>query len=146
MAGEPQANVWDVIVIGAGIAGAATAYRLLERDPALRILILDRANHSDKKIGESTVEVSSYFLGRTLNLSGYLSTQHVTKQGLRFWFSNEECETLDDCSEIGPTYHVNIPAYQVDRAALDEEVLHRAESLGATVLRPARVRSVELNP
>lgn len=140
-----QANVWDVIVIGAGIAGSATAYRLLERDPNLRILICDRALNADKKIGESTVEVSSYFLGRTLNLTEYLTKHHVTKQGLRFWFSNDQCQTLDDCSEIGPTYHVNIPAYQVDRAELDEEVVRRAQSLGAELMRPVRVRSIELN-
>lgn len=144
MSGDRQANVWDVIVIGAGIAGAATAYRLLERDAKLRILIVDRADHSNKKIGESTVEVSSYFLGRTLNLAEYLTRHHVTKQGLRFWFSNDQCKTLDDCSEVGPTYHVNIPAYQVDRAELDEEVLRRAKALGAEVMRPGRVRSIEL--
>jgi flavin-dependent dehydrogenase len=145
MSEKPQANVWDVIVIGAGIAGAATAYRLLEGNAELRILILDRVDHSNRKIGESTVEVSSYFLGRTLNLAEYLTRHHVIKQGLRFWFSNDQCRTIEDCSEVGPTYHVNIPAYQVDRAELDEEVLRRAEAVGAVVMRPVRVRSVELN-
>ncbi|MGZ0654564.1 NAD(P)/FAD-dependent oxidoreductase [Coraliomargarita sp. W4R53] len=141
---ERQANVWDVIVIGAGIAGSATAYRLLENNSKLRVLVVDRASTSHKKIGESTVEVSSYFLGRTLNLTEYLTRCHVIKQGLRFWFSNDECATLDDCSEIGPSYHVNLPAYQVDRAELDEEVLRRAQALGAEVLRPVRVRSIDL--
>lgn len=140
-----QSNQWDVIVVGAGVAGAATAYRLLKAQPALRVLILDRSTTSHKKIGESTVEVSSYFLGRTLNLTDYLIQHHVTKQGLRFWFSNDQCETLDDCSEVGPTYHVNLPAYQVDRAELDEEILRRAESMGARSIRPARVRRIELN-
>ncbi len=144
MSDNRQANVWDVIVVGAGIAGAATAYRLLERNADLRILILDRAESGSKKIGESTVEVSSYFLGRTLNLTEYLTKHHVTKQGLRFWFSNNDCESVGDCSEIGPTYHVNLPAYQVDRAELDEEVLRRAQALGAEVMRPVRVRSITL--
>lgn len=146
MSENQQANVWDVIVIGAGIAGSATAYRLLEAKPDLRVLILDRSMTSDKKIGESTVEVSSYFLGRTLNMMEYLTKHHVIKQGLRFWFSNDQCETLDDCSEIGPSYHVNLPAYQVDRAELDEEVLRRAVALGAQAMRPARVRSIDLQP
>lgn len=32
----------DVIIIGAGIVGLATAYRLLERKPALRVLVLEK--------------------------------------------------------------------------------------------------------
>ena len=133
-------------MVGAGIAGSATAYRLLERNPALRVLIVDRSESGSHKIGESTVEVSSYFLGRTLNLSGYLVQHHVIKQGLRFWFSNDQCETVADCSEVGPGYLVNLPAYQVNRADLDEEVLRRARAMGAELMRPVRVRSIGLNP
>jgi len=137
-------NVWDVVVIGGGIAGASTAMRLLEANGAQRILILDRGDKPNLKIGESTVEVSSYFLGRTLNLTDYLSREHITKQGLRFWFQNQDCTSLEDCSEIGPAYHVNLPSYQVDRTKLDAEVLRRAVAQGAELWRPARVRSVEL--
>ena len=133
-----------MIVVGAGLSGAATAYRLLEQNPDLRILILDRAEGGTRKIGESTVEVSSYFLGRTLDLGAYLNDRHVLKQGLRFWFSNGNCSTLGDCSEIGPTYQVNLPAYQVDRAELDEELLRRARAMGAEVMRPVRVRRIVL--
>lgn len=146
MCGGLEASVWDVVVVGAGIAGSATAYRLLERNPKLRVLIVDRAETGSPKIGESTVEVSAYFLGRTLNLTEYLTKHHVIKQGLRFWFSNDQCETLTDCSEVGPSYHVNLPSYQVDRAELDEEMVRRARAMGAEVLRPVRVRSIELNP
>jgi len=139
-------DVWDVVVIGGGIAGASTAMRLLEANGQLRILILDRGDKPGLKIGESTVEVSSYFLGRTLNLTAYLSLEHITKQGLRFWFQNNDCTSLDDCSEIGPGYHVNLPSYQVDREKLDAEVLRRAMAEGAELWRPARVRSVEMEP
>lgn len=144
MSVDRQANVWDVIVVGAGIAGTSTAYRLLQKNAEWRILIIDRAAETSKKIGESTVEVSSYFLGRTLNLSDYLIRQHVIKQGLRFWFSNPDCHTVEDCSEIGPTYNVNLPSYQVDRALLDEEMLRRTLAMGAVLKRPERVRSIEL--
>lgn len=143
MESEDSQIDWDVIIVGGGLAGSSTAYRLLMEKPSLRVLIVDRGD-GVKKIGESTVEVSSYFLGRTLNLSDYLSRNHVTKQGLRFWFTHTDCEELGDCSEIGPGYHVNLPAYQVDREKLDAEVLDRAENLGAKVLSPARVRSIKL--
>ncbi len=133
-----------MVVIGGGLAGAATAYRILQQNKALRILIVDRGDSPKNKIGESTVELSSYFLGRTLNLTDYLVREHVTKQGLRFWFSNDECASLADCSEIGPAYHVNLPGYQVDRFKLDNEVLRRTVEAGAELLRPARVKSVKL--
>ena len=139
-------DAWDVVVIGGGVAGAATAYRILRKNAALRVLVVDRGDPPGKKIGESTVEVSTYFLGRTLGLTEYLTREHVIKQGLRFWFSNADCQTLEDCSEIGPGYHVNLPAYQVDRTKLDDEILRRAVAVGAQLLRPARVKQVRLQP
>ena len=33
---------YDVIIIGAGIVGLSTAYNLLERSPALKILVLEK--------------------------------------------------------------------------------------------------------
>jgi len=65
MSEKEPVNVWDVVVIGGGIAGASTAMRLLEANRQLRILILDRGDKPGLKIGESTVEVSSYFRAYT---------------------------------------------------------------------------------
>jgi flavin-dependent dehydrogenase len=64
---------------------------------------------------------------------------------MRFWFSNSSAKTLEDCSEIGGKYLSRVPAFQVDRAALDEEVLRRAIALGAEILRPATAGKIQLN-
>jgi flavin-dependent dehydrogenase len=135
---------WDVIVIGGALAGAATATLLLRRDPAMRVLIVERSDRLTRRVGESTVEISAYFLGRVLGLTDHLNQEHLTKQGMRFWFANDSTRTIADCSETGPTYNVRFPGYQVDRAVLDEEVLARAVKAGAKLLRPARVRDVTL--
>ena len=37
------AETWDLVVVGAGPAGAATALGALTADPSLRVLLLDRA-------------------------------------------------------------------------------------------------------
>jgi flavin-dependent dehydrogenase len=66
------------------------------------------------------------------------------KQGLRFWFTNEEVKDLGEASEIGGRYQVRLPSYQLDRAAFDEEVLRRACLAGAELLRPASVVEVQL--
>src|SRR5439155_1361268 len=95
-------------------------------------------------VGEATVEVSTYFLGRVLGLTQYLNEAHLVKQGMRFWFADESARTLGDCSEIGGRYLSRVPAYQVDRAQLDEEVLRRACAAGAELWRPAAVLNVRL--
>jgi len=137
---------WDVVVIGGALSGASTALLLLRRNPRLRVLIVERHAAFKRRVGESTVEVSAWFLGRVLDLSAHLNEHHYVKQGLRFWFHNERTSTLGECSETGPGYNVRLPGYQVDRAVLDEEVLARAIAAGATLLRPAKVLDVALAP
>lgn len=137
---------WDVIVVGGALSGAATALLLLRRNPRLRLLILERDAAFKRRVGESTVEISAYFLGRTLGLTDHLQEKHFVKQGLRFWFHNDRATTLDQCSETGPGYNVRLPGYQVDRAVLDEEVLARAVAAGAVLRRPVKVRAITLAP
>ena len=135
---------WDVVIVGGAISGASTACLLLRRIPGLRVLIIEKNAAFKRRVGESTVEVSAHFLGRTLDLTGHLLEKHLVKQGLRFWFKNAQTSALDECSEIGPGYNVRFPGYQVDRSVLDEEVLTRAVAAGAVLRRPLQVRSVEL--
>lgn len=135
---------WDVVIVGGALSGSATACLLLKRNPRLRILILERDAAFKRRVGESTVEVSAYFLGRVLGLTEHLNQQHLVKQGLRFWFKNDQAQSFDQCSETGPGYNVRFPGYQVDRSVLDEQVLTQAVAAGAVVRRPVRVRDVEL--
>jgi flavin-dependent dehydrogenase len=138
------AQSYDVAIIGGALAGSATAIQLLRQKPDLRVLIVEKSTTFPRKVGEATVEVSAFFLGRILGLTQYLNEAHLVKQGMRFWFSNERTKTLEDCSEIGGRYLARVAAYQVDRSTLDAEVLRRASALGAEVLRPASVQKVEL--
>ena len=138
------ARSYDVAIIGGALAGSATAIQLLRAQPGLRVLIIEKSAGFPRKVGEATVEVSAYFLGRVLGLTQYLNEAHLVKQGMRFWFSNERAKTLEDCSEIGGRYLARVAAYQVDRSTLDTEVLQRAGALGAEIIRPATVQKVEL--
>src|SRR5208282_6616616 len=135
---------WDVIVLGGALAGASTALLLRRRNPRWRILIIEKSDQLGRRVGESTVETSAYFIGRVLGFTEHLNEKHLVKQGMRFWFCNSETRGLADCSETGPKYNVRFPGYQVDRSVLDEEVLSRAVAEGAQLLRPARVGEVTL--
>ncbi len=137
---------YDVVIIGGSLSGAASATLLLRELPGLKVLIIERAAQFGRRVGEATVEISGYFLGRVLGLTQHLNDQHLVKQGMRFWFANERTESLGDSSEIGPKYNVRLPAWQLDRAVVDEEVLRRAVAAGAVLRRPAQVTGVQLSP
>lgn len=135
---------YDVVIIGGALAGASTGLLLLRERPSLRVLVIEKSASIGRRVGEATVEVSAYFLGRVLGLTQYLNESHLVKQGMRFWSFNGRTSTIADCSEVGGGYLARVPAYQVDRSTLDAEVLRRAEEAGGQILRPASVVRVEL--
>lgn len=146
MSSSSQACDYDLIVIGGALSGSSTALLTKRMLSGARILVIERSERFSRRVGESTVEVSSYFLGRALGLSDYLSEEHLLKQGLRFWFYNESGQCLDSCSEIGPHYNVRLASFQIDRAKLDEHLLGQCPPAGIEVLRPAEVKDFTLNP
>ncbi|MGI9451919.1 MAG: tryptophan 7-halogenase, partial [Geminicoccaceae bacterium] len=81
-------DCYDVVVIGGGFTGSASAMLLKRFAPDARILIVERRTAFDLKVGEATVEVSSYFLHHVLGLYDHLSCDHLPKHGLRYWFTD----------------------------------------------------------
>ncbi|HQP85988.1 MAG TPA: tryptophan 7-halogenase [Thermoanaerobaculia bacterium] len=141
---SPVPGEFDVVVIGGAIAGASTAILLRRRRPGLRVLVVEKSDAFDWKVGESTVEISAYFLTRVLKLYDHLSREHLPKQAFRYWFHNEKVTCLREASEVGPTQLARTPGFQLDRAVLDEHVLKLAAEEGSEVWRPARVVDVSL--
>ncbi|MDB6171521.1 MAG: dependent oxidoreductase [Chthoniobacteraceae bacterium] len=135
---------YDIVIIGGSLSGASTAILLRRECPGLRVLVVERSAKFGRRVGEATVEISGFFLGRVLGLAGFLNESQLIKQGMRFWFANEQTQSLSDSSEIGPRYHVRLPSWQLDRSVVDEEVLRRAVEAGAELRRPAQVTAVEL--
>jgi flavin-dependent dehydrogenase len=142
----PDPKTYDVVIVGGALAGAASAILLKRELPCLRILILEKSSVFGRRVGEATVEISGYFLGRVLGLTQHLNESHLVKQGMRFWFFNDRAQVLPDCSEIGGLYLARLPSYQLDRAVLDQEVLHRATLLGVELWRPVTVVKIQLTP
>jgi flavin-dependent dehydrogenase len=141
-----SASHYDVVVIGGALSGGAAATLLLRQNPGLRLLIVEKSERLGRRVGEATVEVSAYFMGRVLGLTQYLNESHLVKQGLRFWFTNPDVKDISEASELGGRYQVRLPSYQLDRATFDEEVLRRACLAGAELLRPASIVDVQLVP
>jgi len=138
------ASSYDVVIIGGAVAGASTAILLKRRMPGLRVLVVEKTDRFDWKVGESTVEVSAYFLTRVLKQYDHLSREQLPKQAFRYWFTNDSVTSLREASEVGPTQLARTPSFQIDRARLDEQLLRVAREEGSEVWRPARVTAFEL--
>lgn len=135
---------FDVVIIGGAFSGAATGLLLKRRSPDLRVLIVEKVDAFDRKVGESTTEVSSCFMTRVLGIGNYLGHHQLAKQGLRMWFARSQEEPFEDCVEIGARFNSRMPGFQVDRSTLDEHVLSLAIEAGCELMRPAKVVKMDL--
>src|SRR4030081_774693 len=113
-------STYDVAVIGGAIAGASAGFLLKRQHPNLRVLIIEKSTVFDRKVGESTSEVSASFLSRVLNLAPHLGHEQLAKSGLRFWFYRPDVAAFERCTEVGPSYQTRLPTFQLDRARLDQ--------------------------
>lgn len=145
IAGEdPRQPPADVVVLGGSFSGTSTALLLKRWLPWARIVVVESKAVFDGKVGEATVELSGLFLLRALGLWDLLSREHLPKHGLRFWTTDHERRSLAEMTELGPGSQPDVPSFQLDRAALDEALLERAQAAGVELLRPARVVDVRV--
>src|SRR6476469_4096839 len=135
---------YDVVIVGGAVSGASTAILLKRRRPDLKILVVEKTDRFDWKVGESTVEISAYFLTRVLKQYDHLSREQLPKQAFRYWFVNDRVTLRREASEVGATQLARTPSFQLDRSKLDEHLLKVAAEEGSEVWRPARVTSFEL--
>ncbi|HEV7242791.1 MAG TPA: NAD(P)/FAD-dependent oxidoreductase [Thermoanaerobaculia bacterium] len=133
---------YDVVVLGGAFSGASAAILLRRERPELSVLIVEKAERFDEKVGEATTEMSAMFLTRRLAMWQHLENEQLPKEGLRYWFSNEKVTGHANASETGGAIRSTIPAFQLRRDALDEHLLATAVAEGAELWRGARVTDV----
>jgi len=136
---------YDVVILGGAFSGAAAALLLRRERPDLRVLVVEKSEAFDEKVGEATTEMSGMFLTRRLALWEHLERNHLPKDGLRFWFTNERVTGHANASEAGPYYRSTVPSFQLRRDVLDEHILALAVDEGTELARPARVTDVDLD-
>ncbi len=121
------ADTYDVVIIGAGLAGLTLSRQLL-RETDKRILLVDRWKHIPsprQKYGEATVQLSGYYFAKVLDLEEHLLLEHLPKYNLRFYWKSagRDNRQFEDYSQAYVRKISNVPTYQLDRNALEAELL-----------------------
>ncbi|MGC4016390.1 MAG: tryptophan 7-halogenase [Luteolibacter sp.] len=135
---------YDVVILGGAFSGSSSAILLKRQFPDLRILIIERTEEFNRKVGESTSEVAGCFLTRVLRVGMHLNEKQVTKQGLRMWFHKDGRNEPGRSTEIGPAFQSRLPTFQLNRVTLDSALLQEAADLGCEIARPATLNDLEL--
>lgn len=142
---------FDVAIAGGGWAGLTLALQLKKRRPELDVVVLDQrgpAPEAAHKVGESAVEVSSFYLREVLGLRDHLESAQLTKFGLRLFMSQGQNRDLARRLEFGPLggptpatlqryRNLPLPTYNLDRGRLENHLVACAE---AAEVRRRRVR------
>jgi 2-polyprenyl-6-methoxyphenol hydroxylase-like FAD-dependent oxidoreductase len=120
-------DFYDVVIVGAGLAGLALARQLLLQTDKT-VLLLDK--HPDpprrpQKVGESLVQLSGYYFSKVLDLEEHLLINQYLKYNLRFqWKTPGLANTsIEEYSASYARVLSNIPTFQLDRNLLESHLL-----------------------
>lgn len=132
---------FDVIIIGAGIAGCATALALRQQLPHLSILLLERRRNTPQsfRIGETLPPQAMALLQQLDLLAQFRLRGDVVSLGNRSaWGSSQLSENLFLYSCYGHGWHI-------DRASFDNWMAQQAERAGATILHDTTVTGIPVH-
>ncbi|MDH5585844.1 MAG: tryptophan 7-halogenase [Nitrospirota bacterium] len=136
----------DIAILGAGLAGNLLARQLRQTLPHLKVGLFEKSDTTSFKVGESTVEVTGNYLIRRLGLGNYLREHHILKNGLRFFFDQEDRQaSLIDMSEIGGIATPIHPSYQLDRSRLETDLQRMNQEDGVELHVGSRVCDIQLS-
>lgn len=121
---------YDVVIVGAGLAGLSLARQILLESPDRTILILDKRATippNGQKVGEATVQVSGYYCSKVLELEEYLFREHFMKYNLRFYWktTGRDNSRFEDYCQCYLRPFSNVASYQLDRNKIEGELLRR---------------------
>src|SRR3954447_13102211 len=123
--------MWDLVVVGAGPAGASAALAALQLRPGARVLLLDRVDFPRDKACGDGIATHAVDVLAGLGVDAIPSDPPVRRLRLGF------------VTELPVSREMQRPAYVVRRADFDARLASAARESGAT-LRRHQVRSLDI--
>ena len=139
---------FDVVICGGGLAGLTLARQLRLELPEVSVAVIDRLSQplpeAAFKVGESSIELATYYFGQVLKLAGYFERRHLPKLGLRFFFGDSRLP-LEARPETGPDMFSPIPSYQIDRGRLENDLRQMLVEMGVELFEDTIVEDIFLD-
>lgn len=108
----PTSETFDYVIIGSGISGAATAHKLLDRDPSLSILMLEARTAASGASGRNGGHCKA---GNYNGVKAWVDT-YGEDDALRL--SNMEQDCVDDVRQFVRSHNVSSDFTDVETASL----------------------------
>jgi flavin-dependent dehydrogenase len=137
---EAMTPEWDVLVIGGGPAGSATAIRLARK--GRRVLLVEKAHHPRFHIGESLLPWSMPYLEELGMLEELNQGLGNLKRGVDF-FSDTEHKTHQTYCFERRWAKDSAHAFEVERSLFDERLFRKAGEADVTTREGTRVVGIE---
>ena len=132
-----SANSYDVVILGGGPAGTATALSLKRRDPSCRVALVERSDYSSLRVGESLPPPAQALLRKLGVWETFLQHSPLDSAGTRAaWGSPEMHENEFIFSPFGRGWHL-------DRRDFDSMLAQEAERAGMSVFRRTQARLID---
>lgn len=138
---------FDVVICGGGLAGLTLARQLRLELPEVTIALIDRLRRplpeAAFKVGESSIELGTHYLGEVLQLKEYFRERHLRKLGLRFFMGKSQ-GAIDHRPETGTALFPPVPSYQIDRGRLENDLRGIVEEMGVAMFEGVTVEDIVL--
>jgi flavin-dependent dehydrogenase len=118
---------FDVIILGGGPAGTATALSLRQRNPSLTVAVVERSGYDRARIGETLNPGTQSLLKQLGVWERFAAEGHLPAYGTRAAWGSDE---LSDHEFI---FHRWGPGWHLDRRRFDRMLAHQAAERGVVL-------------